>query len=257
MRNKRISNIDFIIIGITIISIIGVIFSIGLFIRDAFLETQAIETEAKILSIDYENKQRYAVVHHEIDGANYVLSIPMSTSQEELAVGDNLTFKYNKNNPGAYVDNEHLIEVLIVAFASLAGIIITTNKTISILRDLKYLKDLKINGITLNANISDVYVDINSPKKHGEFPYRIRAKYLNPQDNKEYVFDSEYTYKNLKELTSKSDINTIKVYLDKNNTNIYYVDLNNLIKEAESTKVEHENSIQPIDSKESIEEENE
>ncbi len=256
IKTKR-TNIDYISIVITILSIIGVIFSIGLYIRDAYLETIAVETKAKILSIDYNNKERYATVTYDVNGANYVLPTPLDESQEELAVNDTLTIKYNINNPGVAIYNEHLKEVLIIIFISLIGTALTTNRTLRIIKNLKYINGLKENGITLEANIVEAYIDINFPKKKSKFPRRIRARYLNPQDNKEYTFDSDYTYKDLNELLSKSNISTIKVYLDKNNTNIYYVDLDNLIKELESTKVDYENSIQPGESKESSEEESE
>lgn len=255
MRNKRRTKVDYIFIIITIISILGVLFSIGLYIKDTYLETISVETQAKIISIDYDSNQRSATVVHDISNEEYTVKVILDESQEELTVNDIINIKYNINNPTQPIYNEHLKEVLIIIFISLIGTILTTNRTISIFKDMKYLKDLKANGITLDATITDAYVDVKVPKKHSEYPYRIRAKYLNPQDNIEYTFDSEYVYKNLKDLLSNSSITTIKVYLDKNNTNIYYVDLDNFIKEIESTKVEHENSIQSVKGKESSEEE--
>lgn len=255
MRNKRRSKLDIVYIIITIISAIGVLYAVGLYIKDAYLETISVETEAKIKSIDYNGNQRSATVTHEINNEEYILSIILDDKDEELTVNDTMTVKYNINNPTQPIYNEHLKEILIIIFISLIGTILTTNRTIGIFKDMKYLKNLKTNGITLDATITDAYVDVKAPKKHSEYPYRIRAKYLNPQDDKEYTFDSEYVYKNLKDLLSNSNLTTIKVYLDKSNTNIYYVDLDNFIKEIESTKVEHENNIQPVESKESSEEE--
>ena len=48
-----------------------------------------------------------------------------------------------------------------------------------------------MNGIALEATITDAYIDVKAPKKYSKYPYRIRAKYLNPQDDKEYTSYSE------------------------------------------------------------------
>ena len=237
MRNKHNSKLELIIPVITLISILGVLFSIGLFIRDSYLETVSVQTDAKVLSIDYDKSQKYATVTYNVE-----------------AVNEKLTIKYNINNPGKAIYNEHLTEILIIVFISLFGVAITTNKTIRIIRDYKYLKQLKETGIKLESKIVDIYIDVTAPRRKEDLAYRIRARYLNPQDNKEYTFDSAYTYENLKIKYPHYENATIMVYLDKTNTNIYYVDLNS-VTINESNKVEDENSrIEIVEGKETHEE---
>ena len=238
---KNIKKSSIVLMIITLLSGIGLIFSTGLFIKDAYLETIAVSIEAKVLSIDYNNSKKYATITYNVDGIDYVLSTPLSSSQEDVAVNENLTIKYNINNPIVAIYNEHLITIIEIAFISLLGLLFTINKSLKTIRNIKYLKNLKLNGIKLNATITDIYVDVNAPKKASSFPYRLRAKYLNPQDQKEYSFDSDYVYNDLKTIIKNSS-KTITVYLDRNNTNIYYVDLNSLTKTTESIKVEDENN---------------
>lgn len=254
MRNKNNNKLEIIIPIITLISIIGVLFGIGLFIRDSYLETISVQIDAKVLSIDYNSSQRYATVTYNVNNVDYLVSTPLG-DDESIAVNDKLTIKYNIHNPGVAIYNEHLNEVLIIVFISLLGIAITTNKTIRFIKDYKYLKQLKANGIKLESNIVDIYIDVTIPRKKDNLAYRIRSKYLNPQDNQEYTFDSAYTYENLKIKYPYYENATITVYLDQTNTNIYYVDLDS-VKIKESIKVEDENNrIEPVESEEHHKEE--
>ena len=254
MRNKNNNKLEITIPIITLISILGVLFGIGLFIRDSYLETISVQIDAKVLSIDYNSSQRYATVTYNVNNVDYLVSTPLG-DDESIAVNDKITIKYNIHNPGVAIYNEHLNEVLIIVFISLLGIAITTNKTIRFIKDYNYLKQLKTNGIKLESNIVDIYIDVTVPRKKDNLAYRIRSKYLNPQDNQEYTFDSAYTYENLKIKYPYYENATITVYLDQTNTNIYYVDLDS-VKINESIKVEDEdNRIEPVESEEHHEEE--
>jgi hypothetical protein len=254
MRNSKNSKLDIIIPIITLISILGVLFSIGLYIRDSYLETISVQTDAKILSIDYDGSQKYATVTYKVEDLDYVISTPL-TEEDNVAVNELITIKYNINNPGVAIYNEHLTEVLVIVLISLFGVAITTNSTIRIIKNYKYLKQLKLNGIKIESKIVDIYIDVTVPRRKEDLAYRIRSKYLNPQDNKEYTFDSAYTYENLKIKYPNFENATITVYLDQTNTNIYYVDLKS-VKINESNKVEDENStIEAVKSEESHEEE--
>ena len=78
MRNKHNSKLELIIPVITLISILGVLFSIGLFIRDSYLETVSVQTDAKVLSIDYDKSQKYATVTYNVEGFDYIVSTPLN-----------------------------------------------------------------------------------------------------------------------------------------------------------------------------------
>ena len=84
---------------------------------------------------------------------------------------------------------------------------------------------LKKNGIMINATIQEALV---VPKDKGKNPYKIRAQYLNPQDNKTYFYESEETETDLKDLVSRKGLTTIPVYINSKNTDDYYVDLDSI-----------------------------
>ena len=71
VRNRKIANVligSFFVLAILIAAIV--------FIRDAYIETRAIETEAKIVSIDYIGGKRYATVTYEIENVEHKLTTP-------------------------------------------------------------------------------------------------------------------------------------------------------------------------------------
>lgn len=228
MGNKVQRNRNILILCLTLIGLLGVLLSTGLFIRDAVLETLSVETKAKILSVGYTNGQRYATVTYRVEKLDYVLSTPLEEAQENLMVNDLLDIKYDVRNPGKAIYNDHLMLVTIGIIVSTIIIIITGPKASKVLTEYKLINTLKETGIRINATITDIYVDTTAPIHKKQFPYRIRAKYTNPVDNKEYVYDSNYTYVNLKEKQVEYQTENIAVYLDKNNTSRYYVDLDSM-----------------------------
>ena len=228
MRNKVKITQNIITLLITLAGILGIISSTVLFIRDAMLETVAVETKAKILSVDYLKSERYATVTYKVEKLDYIVSTPLKESQESLTVNDSLKIKYDVRNPSQAIYNDHLSTITMIVIASIIVILITGPKSVKIINEYQSIRELKKNGIRIDATIADIYVDTKSPIHNKQFPYRIRAKYVNPVDNKQYVFDSDYTYTNLREKQVEYQKETIAVYLDKENTSIYYVDLYNM-----------------------------
>lgn len=228
MRNKVKRNQNVAILLITLAGILGIVSSTVLFIRDAMLETVAVETKARILSVDYLKSDRYATVTYSVEKLDYIVSTPLKENQESLAVNDTLDIKYDVRNPSKAIYNDHLGSITIIVIVSIILILVTGPKSVKIINEYKRIKELKKTGIRIDATIADIYVDTKSPVHNKQFPYRIRAKYVNPVDNKQYVFDSDYTYVNLREKQVEYQKERIAVYLDKNNTSTYYVDLDNM-----------------------------
>lgn len=228
MINKVKRNQSITILLITLAGILGIISSTVLFIRDAMLETVAVETKAKILSVDYLKSERYATVTYSVEKIDYIISTPLKETQDSLTVNDTLDIKYDVRNPAKAIYNDHLSAITIIVIASIVFILVTGPKSVKIINEYKRIKELKKTGIRIDATIADIYVDTKSPIHNKQFPYRIRAKYVNPVDNKQYVFDSDYTYVNLREKQVEYQKEKIAVYLDKSNTAIYYVDLDNM-----------------------------
>ena len=229
--------ITYVNIIVTILSISLLIFTLSLSIRDIYLETVSIKTNAAIISIDYNDDSRQATIAYVVNDIEYTPSISLKKNQYHLTTSDYLSIKYSIKNPSIIINNNHIIEIIAMLFISIIAIIITYDKSLKTIKKYLSFKTIKTNGVKINAKIIDVYNDVTIPKKNNNFPYRIRAKYLNPQDNKEYIFKSEYTYIDLKELLKDVKNDNINIYKEKKNTNIYYVDLKEYI---ESTKVNDE-----------------
>lgn len=223
VRNRKIANVligSFFVLAILIAAIV--------FIRDAYLETRAIETEAKIVSIDYIGGKRYATVTYEIENVEHKLTTPLDEEIEDITVNEKIKVKYDYQNPEKGIYNDHLNEITITILISIIGIIITGRKASNVIRDYIYINKLKKDGISIKADITEVFVDTSSPQAKKSYPYRLKCKYLNPQDNKTYTYLSNYTYVNINPLIKSNAIKKIIVYIDKNNTNKYYVDLDSL-----------------------------
>ena len=222
-RNKKI-----IILLISLIALIGIAYSTILFIYDSSLEAISVETDAKILSLDYDGGNKYATVTYRVEKLDYIISTPLNESQDNLAINDTLTIKYDIRNPGKPIYNDHLLEITIIIVMSIIAIVLTLPKSLKIINEYKKLKALKQKGLELDANITDVVIETQMKKRGSKYPYRVRAKYINPETNEEYTFISEYTYENVKEHLRITNKETIKVYLDITYINHYFVDLDSL-----------------------------
>ena len=77
----------------------------------------------------------------------------------------------------------------------------------------------------IKASIQEVLV-VN--KNRGRNPYKIRATYLNPQDNKTYIYISEEEETDLKDIVSRNNIRNIDVYINPKDTADYYVDVESI-----------------------------
>lgn len=228
MSNKLERNKKLLTLIVSLIALIGIAYSTVLFIIDSSLEALSVETDAKILSLDYDGGNRYATVTYRVDKLDYVISTPIDESQEHLAINDTLRIKYDIRNPGKTIYNNHLIEILITVIISIILIIISLPKSLKIINEYKKLKKLKQTGLVVDADITDVVIETQKNKFRNKYPYCIRAKYTNPESNEEYTFVSECTYADLKEQLKETGKETIKVYIDKSNINHYFVDLDDL-----------------------------
>ncbi len=90
-------------------------------------------------------------------------------------------------------------------------------------------KRLMKEGIVIDANVQDIIVNTRGRKNKGYYPFRLRANYLNPTDNKTYIYESDDTYINPNDIITKYHNKVVKVYLDKENTKIYYFDIFSLV----------------------------
>ncbi len=210
----------------TIISIIGLIAGIGLFVYDYNLEQRAININAKITALDYKDGSYKATVKYKVDKESY--NQVVTITNDAYTVNDEVPIKYDIENPGQLINNNHYIIAIPLIALSLLILLASIKGTIKNIKRSSNIKHLLTKGIYVQANISEIIVDNKGRKNKGKFPYKLRAKFTNPLDNQVYTYDSESTYLDLNAIIKQYNNQLILVYLDKNNTSNYYVDLDSL-----------------------------
>lgn len=220
-ENRRIINYI-----LTIISIIGLIAGISLFIYDYNLEQRAININAKITSLEYKDGSYKATVKYKVDKEAY--NQVVTINDDTYTVNDEIPIKYDIENPGKLINNNHYMVAIPLIILSLLISLISLKETIKNLKRSNNIKHLLTKGIYVQANISEIIIDNKGKKKKGNYPYKLRAKFTNPLDNQVYSYDSESTYLDLNSIIKQYNNQLILVYLDQNNTSNYYVDLNSL-----------------------------
>lgn len=206
-----------------ILSIILIIFDILIVVNDYLEEQKSVTIEAKISSLEYENNKLSAKISYEVE--NKIYEIPYKLNKENYAVGDKIEVKYNKNDPSKLINNKHILIIIITIPIIIILLKISLLYIINNLKENKKIKYLKANGILINAPILEVY----NNKIKNKYYYIVRLKYINPQDNTSYIFESEKTLVNLKNNIESKNINSLPVYIDPNNTISYYVDISSIL----------------------------
>lgn len=221
MKNKGIMNI--IKIGCFILGIIIVGFNFGIIAKDILDEQKAIKIEAKISSLEFEGNKLSAKISYEVENEIYETSYKLV--DENYAVGDKVTIKYNKDNPSQLINNNHIILYVVSLLIVIVLLKISFTYMLKSLKVSKKAKYLKANGILMNVPILDVY----NNKRKNKFYYIVRLKYVNSQDNTSYIFESEETLVNLKNNIDVRGITSLPVYVDSNNMASYYVDISSIL----------------------------
>ena len=149
------------------------------------------------------------------------------TTSENFEVGNKQKIYYLKSDPD--ICKVHLISITksVIFFVS-GGLVLLLGIVLSIKRliEKNRIKLLKKKGMLIKASIQEVLV-VN--KNRGKNPYKIRASYINPQDNKTYVYISKEEKKDLKDIVSRNNIKFINVYINPKDTADYYVDIESIV----------------------------
>ncbi len=94
---------------------------------------------------------------------------------------------------------------------------------------------LKKEGNQIEATIQDIIVNNKAKQAKGYYPYHLRARYLDPNTNNNYLFESEDTYININDQINRYQAQTVKVYVDKANIMNYFVDLSSIVPDYKVT----------------------
>lgn len=229
--NNKLKSYFIFIIGIILLTI-----SILIALYDYKLEQKAININATITSVDYDKGKPKATVKYNVDSEIYHQTISVSES-EKLAIDDKVAIKYDMTNPGKLINNNHSLYYISLFTIAILMLIISFPSTIKYIKKSSNIKKLKTKGIYINGNIVEVIINNKGRKYKGNYPYKLRCKYLNPLDKKEYIFDSDDTYINLNDVIAKYHNQIVIVYLDKDNTSNYYVDLDSLFPQVQLVDV--------------------
>ena len=197
-------------------------------VNDYMLEQKAVSVDAKINSLSPGTFGNLASLTYEVEGKEYTKNGVSLGLKKNLAVGDTTKIKYDINNPSVLIHNDHLILLAVTGSLSLILLATCLPTRIKTMKKESNIANLKKTGLKITANIQDLILNNRAKKSKGRFPYRLRARYYNPTDQKEYLFESMDTYVNINEIISKYQTKTVQVYIDKTNTSNYYMDLDSL-----------------------------
>ena len=221
--NRQLKNTIF-----TYLAIILLITSISMYIYKYIEEKNSLTISATITSINSQNNKTTADVKYFVAEKKYVGKVTLSNNTE-LAVDDQTTIKVDMNNPSRQITNLLIYIASGILLLSLITGIIFIPQFIKNLKNQKRIRFLKQNGLYIEANIMSIYANNKGKTYKQKYPHRLRCQYHNPQDNKEYVFDSEDTFLDLDNIIAKYNTQKVTVFIDKTNISNYYVDLTSLV----------------------------
>jgi len=224
LARRSATNLFFTLIGLALL-----IFTLTRLTMDYMLEKQAVEVKALIKAVEAAPVGYKAHVVYQVEGIDYDQYHVDLGIRNKLTVGDYTKIKYDLKDPKKLIHNEH--EILLATTGTLAFVILVAflPGRIKMIKKESLKKRLKSEGIAIQANVQDIIVNTNGKKNKGFYPFRLRANYLNPKDNKKYIYESDDSYINPNDIIAKYHIKTVNVYLDKENTQNYYLDIFSLI----------------------------
>lgn len=203
---------------------IGTIFLIISFFlyKRVFNYQNVTTTKGVITDIVYKNDNNLVYVNYFVNGIEHESKLNGYSSS--FKVGKEIDIYYNNDNPDKIgVKSLDYVFLLFPFF----GLLFTIISAVGIAINLKK-KDLQEwlinNGDIIYADY--ISTDINkSYTINGKHPYNILCRWIDPIDNKEYVFKSNNIWENVDNIIKYKKIKQFKVYIDSNNKKKYYVDL--------------------------------
>lgn len=228
---EKVVNKEKVFIGFNITLLLGALILLGTsvfyMISDFQKDKYAIEYDAKIKSVEYQNESYIAEISYDVENNTYIQKITLE--DDKKGVNDTIKIKYNKNNPNLLVYNDHKKELLIFIPIGLVLFILSTKALLTYYFKFYRIKKLKREGILIYAEIEEIYLNNRGKKKKGYYPYHIRLKYKNPKDDAIYIFESNDIYSEEKNVIEEKSITKLPVYLTPSNTYNYYVDVDSVI----------------------------
>ena len=215
----------------TIIVIIAFILLVGSICLAGYsykLEQKAVNVYSEIIKVDYNNKEYLATVKYTVNDTDYT-KIIRTKSSKEITVNDKIKITYDKDNPNNLINNKYYPVLSTVGFvASIICLIIFAPKYIKQNKRIKDVRRMIKENMFIIAPISEVLIDNTKKIVNGTHAYKLRSKFLNKADNKEYIYESDSVYIDLNAIKEETRATNVKIFIDKTNTNNYYIDLESL-----------------------------
>lgn len=209
------------------LAIVLFIISLSLAVYGYILEKNALNISGIITSVDYQNGNIMANVKYTVAGKIYENKISLK-DDTEASVNDPANIKVDMRNPQKQINNIHL---LLAALSFIFACFLSVFFLPTYIKERKQERKADLlmkTGLYIQAPLTEIYANNKGKQYKKRYPSRLRCHYVNPQDSKQYIFDSEDTFLNLAEIIKQYNSQTVTVYIDKTNTNNYYVDLSSL-----------------------------
>ena len=177
----------------------------------------------------------YPVVRYETEGGKHVSFTSSSGSYPSpYKRGDRVTVLYDPKNPQkARIMSFRSMWLAPVLCFGIGGIMLLTGTVILMWGRLSAIKMewFKQNGIPVKAEIEKISVN-KKVRVNGKHPYKIYAKYLNPQTNKIQMFKSKNLWVDPSIHLTERNITHIEIWVDPQNYNKYLMNTDFLLEKV-------------------------
>ncbi len=220
MKENKIEKLIFIVFAAigTLFLIIGLPTSIN-----RFNYKNKIETIGTISEISNDRNDNYKVyVSYKVDNENF--ESRLNAYSESFYEGKEINIYYDKNNPSLIGMKSMDLLFLIFPGIGLIFLIIGVIGLFIKLRKKSNVQKLKQSGKKIYANYVETTIN-TSYSVNGKNPYNIICEWVNPKDNKRYIFKSENIWIDPTEIIENEGLKQFPVYIDNKNNYVVEVDV--------------------------------
>ena len=232
MKENKVENLiwgGFAGIGVLFV-VIGLVICMFTFNYSNKVETIGTITEiSSYIGSDDESSSHKVYVSYEVDGTEY--ESRLNSYSSTFYEGKRVNIYYDKDNPSKI--GMKSMDRLFLIFPGIGMIFLVLGGTGLIVRINKSSleKRLKENGEVVYANYSETILN-TMYKVNGKSPYIIICEWVNPVDNKRYIFKSKNIWIYPNNIIEEKNIKQFPVYIDKENKNKYFVDVDFLTEDV-------------------------
>lgn len=182
--------------------------------------TTATITRIEVYGMD-DDETHDVYVEYRVGGEKIENELNYYTSS--MREGDTIEIYYDKNNVNRIGskggDNLFILFPILGGIAAIIGLGLIISPLLSNQKKQKLMKT----GQEVVATIRNINMN-NSVVVNGKNPYILECSWVNPSDNLEYTFKSEYLWDDPRNKIMNQNITECRVYINPNNLKEYAVD---------------------------------